>query len=254
MDKYLKQNQIEFSKQAEMILKSERFNDKKILEDMLNFCNLKGDEVVLDVACGPGIVSTAFAQNVKQVYSLDITDKMVEICNNLVINNINAVQGSAENLPFEDQKFDIVVNRLAIHHFHDPSKVLKEMKRVLKVDGMIIIADIFSSDDKEKAKLHNSLEYLRDPSHTKMLSLKEFEDLFEENNLEIIKSKTFEQDCDLEQWLKITNTEERNSAVECVINKLVEANFDAGIDLRKTENEKIEFTHSWVLYRLGVKK
>lgn len=50
----------------------------------------------------------------------------------------HAPQGDAENLPFDDQTFDIVACRFAMHQFPYPEDVLEEMMRVCKKDGKVV--------------------------------------------------------------------------------------------------------------------
>jgi ubiquinone/menaquinone biosynthesis C-methylase UbiE len=56
--------------------------------------------------------------------------------------------------------------------------VLREMKRVVKPTGRILVTDMYSSSDPKKANAFNSLEKLRDPSHVRALPLTELKDLF----------------------------------------------------------------------------
>ncbi len=247
----IKQNQKAFTKQAEYITKSKNFNDIRLRDELLKLVAVKPDEIVLDLACGPGILTEEIAKYAKHVTAVDATKKMIEICQAKNIENITAIQATAEKLPFADNSFDCIVNRLAIHHFFDPDKVLKEMKRVLKPNGKIIIADIHSSSNIADAELHNALEILRNPSHTKMLSLKEFEDLFADNNLKIMKHKLLKMQCELDKWLSVAESTEQSHALKCVIKNLINSGKNAGINLHWTKDAMIEFEHSWVIYKLG---
>src|SRR5262249_27174046 len=74
--------------------------------------------------------------------------------------------------------FDIVATRFSFHHFIEPGAVLKEMVRVCRPGGRIVVVDSCPSEDKEKAAAFNRLELLRDPSHTRALPLSEMKELF----------------------------------------------------------------------------
>jgi SAM-dependent methyltransferase len=52
---------------------------------------------------------------------------------------------SAENLPFEDSKFDVIIAKDSLHHFKDPYKALKEIERVLKSNGVFIVSEPYWS-------------------------------------------------------------------------------------------------------------
>jgi ubiquinone/menaquinone biosynthesis C-methylase UbiE len=49
--------------------------------------------------------------------------------------------GDSENIPWENEKFDLVVCNSSFHHYPNPKRVLKEIRRVLKKDGKLIIGD-----------------------------------------------------------------------------------------------------------------
>ena len=76
----------------------------------------------------------------------------------------------AEQLPFEDGSFDVVVNRLAAHHFDSIPKAVAEFARVTR--GSVVIEDHrYTDDETEEA------EKLRDPSHVRSLSAAEWREL-----------------------------------------------------------------------------
>ena len=68
------------------------------------------------------------------------------------INNIEFHRGDAAKLPFGDASFDLVVTRLAIHHFDKPATIVHEMARVCKPGGRVILVDITSVDDPVQVK------------------------------------------------------------------------------------------------------
>ncbi len=73
------------------------------------------------------------------------------------------VVSRAEDIPFADGSFDVVVCRVAAHHFDDVPKAVSEMARVSR-DRVIVVDNLFLDDDAEQA------ERLRDPSHVQQLS------------------------------------------------------------------------------------
>jgi len=105
-------------------------------------------------------------------------------------------------LPFPDHAFSVVVSRFAFHHFPDPLAVLREMARVVTRPGRIVVADVAASDDPRKADALNAMERLRDPSHTRALSLVELRGLFAQAGLPAPRETYYDVRADLEGLLK----------------------------------------------------
>lgn len=78
------------------------------------------------------------------------------------------MRGDAGSLPFLDASFDVIVSRLAIHHLEEPQVAIAELRRCLRPRGRLAIADLVGEHDEQ-----DRLERLRDPSHTRMLTVDE---------------------------------------------------------------------------------
>lgn len=114
--------------------------------------------------------------------------------------------GDATALPFLDESFDVVVSRFALHHVEDPVAVIAEMTRCLRPGGRIALADMVSAEDHILATAQNRLERLRDPSHTRMLSVAELEQALAAVGLSAITVNAREIDRPLEPWLEQAQT------------------------------------------------
>lgn len=103
---------------------------------------------VLDMGCGAGHASFVAAQQVKQVVAYDLSSQMLEVVAKAAkdrgLENIATRQGYAESLPFEDNVFDVVISRYSAHHWHDVGRALREVNRVLKPGGVLIVMDVMS--------------------------------------------------------------------------------------------------------------
>jgi ubiquinone/menaquinone biosynthesis C-methylase UbiE len=96
----------------------------------------------LDVGCGAGYAMSR-AHNDKKCVVIGVDPNpgahgVGRFIKNLV-SDVNIHQGFAENLPFEDQKFDVVFSSHVLEHVKDEQLSLREMKRVLNDDGVLII-------------------------------------------------------------------------------------------------------------------
>jgi ubiquinone/menaquinone biosynthesis C-methylase UbiE len=127
---------------------------------------------VLDVATGTGFTAVAFAPLVAEVIGLDVSTGMLqearERARSAGLANLTFETGAAESLPFPPDRFDIVVCRLAAHHFLSVPKFAAEAYRVLRPGGRLLISDTAEPDDAPEVDAwHNHLEVLRDPSHVR---------------------------------------------------------------------------------------
>ncbi len=114
--------------------------DKEVNEFFLSNCS-KGDKV-LDIGCGHGIVSIFLAQNGMNVTSIDISEKLLnELKKNIEGKNLSVEvkKGDAYNIETPADFFDVVVARMFLPHFPDWPKVLKEMVRVTKRGGKLLV-------------------------------------------------------------------------------------------------------------------
>ena len=102
---------------------------------------VKGKKI-LDLGCGTGIYARILKKRGAKVQGIDISPKMIEIARQ----NVKGVDfriGSVYNLPYKSGTFDIVLASLVVHYFGNLNKALKEIRRVLKKNGVFI----FSSDN-----------------------------------------------------------------------------------------------------------
>jgi ubiquinone/menaquinone biosynthesis C-methylase UbiE/8-oxo-dGTP pyrophosphatase MutT (NUDIX family) len=162
-------------------------------------------DTVLDVACGPGVLTCAFGQVAHQVTGIDLTPAMIEQAKNLQqskrLANLTWHIGDVLPLPFSDATFSLVFTRYSFHHFLDPKTVLAEMIRVCSSGGRVAVVDVFTSS-KEQAEAFNGMEKLRDPSHVRALSLEELTNLFQEAGLHSVRRHFYKHEFGLEPVLK----------------------------------------------------
>lgn len=99
---------------------------------------------ILDLGCGNGIASYAFASLGHHVTAADpdpsddVGLAAAERLSSLVPGRIETCRSGAESLPFEDATFDVVYERQALHHFQDLRAGLAECARVLKPGGLLL--------------------------------------------------------------------------------------------------------------------
>jgi len=205
---------------------------------------------VLDVACGPGILSAAIAKSAREVVAFDLTPQMLkkaaQRCVEAGLGNVAFREGNATDLPFANHTFDAAVTRLSVHHFDRPSRVIEQIFRVLRPGGRFVLADVISSEVPAESELQNAIEILRDPSHVRMLPGSELTSLVMQAGFTIESRTTWDKPREFEEWMGIVNDASRVPPLRAVVRALANAGASAGMGLA-VDGEKIRFFHRWNL-------
>ncbi len=240
----------EFARQAEPMAASAAFRSEDVLGRILRAAGPAPLGRVLDLACGPGIVAEALAPFAGLLEGVDATPRMVELAAARLraAGQRNAAfrVGAAERLPYPHSAFDLVVTRLSVHHFPDPSAVLTEVRRVLRPGGRLVAADVVSSEDRDEALLHNALERLRDPTHERMLPASELRRAILAGGFEVAAEDTWRQSRGFGEWAGIVADPARTGPLRVVLGALARAGVTAGICLREDGGD-VRFEHTWLL-------
>lgn len=131
-------------------------------------------KVVLDIASGEGYGSNLLAQSAAKVIGVDISELDIQraiLKYNKTI-NLEFLVGSATVIPVQDASVDVVVSFETIEHIIDHDQFLKEIKRVLKKGGLLIMSTPDKAEYSDKTGFHNSF-------HLKELYTKDFEILID---------------------------------------------------------------------------
>ncbi|WP_224338132.1 class I SAM-dependent methyltransferase [Haloprofundus halobius] len=200
----------EFTKQATAYAANASLTDPEKVDRLIRATNASSDARVLEVATGPGHIALGFADVCDEVVGIDLTEAPLVIAEETRqkrgVTNVHFQKGDAEMLPFDDNTFDIVVCRLAFHHFENPSRVLQQMARVCRPNGTVGVADLIVSEYSKRGNYQNRFEQLRDPSHVRALSMSSLIELFTENGLEVHNVETGVLVPEVEQWLSNAQT------------------------------------------------
>lgn len=240
----------EFSKQASKFgEKGLTLSSQDLLDWAVSLLPLEKGFRVLDVAAGTGHLSRAIAPYVKEIIAIDITREMLRYIHEETTKanpeHISIEEGSAEHLPHETDCFDLVVSRLAIHHFEKPVIQLREMVRVCRPNHSIGIIDLLAPDDEGIAKAYNSLERLRDPSHSMALSKTQMNKLLAETGIAVEKIVTRDVEVNFQRWAQMTDI--RPESIEVLQEELMkDIRGDSKTGMRPfMENGQIKFLQVW---------
>src|SRR5258706_14338816 len=101
--------------------------------------------------------------------------------------------------------FDLAYSRFALHHVEDPTSILAETCRVVRSGGRVAMMDLVSPDPA-LADRFNDYERRRDPSHTRALTVEEFDRAFASSGLEIVHRAQAEPALPVDRWLAQAST------------------------------------------------
>lgn len=195
--------QDQFTRQAEPFVERHGRGRDALLDAMAACGAFRAEDTLLDVACGPGIVSCYFTQLVRHVTGLDVVPAMLDRARRLQaergVPNVTWELGSSTDLPFTAASFEGAVTRFSFHHFLEPAAALREMKRVAKPGGTIVVCDV--APDPETQESFNHWEKLRDPSHVRALTAAEMEALGDAAGLSLHAKQMRTLEMDLENLL-----------------------------------------------------
>jgi SAM-dependent methyltransferase len=167
------QVQAQFGQSAQDYVTSAGHAGGEDLERLVTWGRRLNAPRVLDVATGGGHTALAFAGFTPAVVATDLTLPMLEAARGFIggrgAANVRFLASDVEALPFRDASFGVVTCRIAAHHFPAILPALKEIARVLKPGGSLLLQDILGHDDRELAGFIVDVEKRRDPSHVRAL-------------------------------------------------------------------------------------
>jgi ubiquinone/menaquinone biosynthesis C-methylase UbiE len=176
------------------------------LELVVEFAAPTGTERALDIGTGAGHTALALAPRVSDVVLTDPVDAMLAAARRLFqtagLWNAQFVRAGAEQLPFPKASFDIVTTRLAAHHFDDVALAMREVARVLRPGGIFIFIDTTAPEEPESAAYQDEVETLRDPTHRRIYTQREWIAFCEEAGLRTEKTEVVRKAHDFEPWLE----------------------------------------------------
>lgn len=143
------------------------------------------NKIVLDIACGEGYGSNIMSETAEFVYGVDIDKETIELATQKYKKqNLKYLSGDATKIPLEDNSVDIVISFETIEHHDQHEKMMEEIKRVLKPNGLMII----STPDK---LFYSDIPKFANKFHVKELYKKDFYNLVNTyfSNVQMLRQK-----------------------------------------------------------------
>lgn len=161
-------------------IRIEHLNRYYFVINQVNLSNL----VILDIASGEGYGSDLLARHANHVYGVDISSEAIEHSKKKYSrSNLEFVEGNATSIPLNSSTIDVVVSFETIEHHNEHTTMIKEIKRVLKPNGILFI----SSPDK---LYYSDNRNYQNEFHVKELYSHEFKALL---NREFMNTKFYSQ-------------------------------------------------------------
>ena len=120
---------------------------KKDYPDILAEIEKEDFTDLLDCGCGTAPMLTLLKDKYpnKNYTGIDLTPRMIEVAKSKDMDNVTLVVGDCENLPFEDDSFDVIICSHSFHHYPNPQNFFNSVFRVLRPNGRLILRDSTSN-------------------------------------------------------------------------------------------------------------
>lgn len=164
--------------------------DEIIFDEILKVNN-KSDAKILDIGCGMGHTSILLSRISHRLIGIDVSFEGVRVAKEKV--KCDFMVSDSTRLPFKNEYFDIIVMKDILEHVENDSQAIKEVYRVLKMDGLLILYVPYSLDDaitfESIVKKISGYSIDDNIGHLRRYDIIILKDLL--NNFEIIKSFYF---------------------------------------------------------------
>ncbi len=188
------------------------------------------ESVGLDVACGPGTFTRAFAARMRFISAVDLTPAMlseaVQAATRAKLANAAFACADAYSLPIAGSAVGLAACAYAFHHFTDPGLVVGELARVVRSRGRLALVDLIVPEGAQ-AELTNRIERARDPSHASTLTGAELKRLLEAGGFGVLAAETSERRREFNDWM-LTVAAPPGSDVYNQTRRLMESTGEAG--------------------------
>ena len=172
-----------WSDRAQAYRESETHRTGADLDLLVEWCEPAEGVKALDVATGGGHVARRLREAGCKVVTLDPSPGMQA-----------DVLAPAEHIPFDDGAFDVVVTRIAPHHFEDIRAAVAELERVS--NRLVVVEDTLYSSER-----HEQAEKLRDPTHVRNYTEQEWRAYLEDTGARVEVVEAIRHPIELEPWL-----------------------------------------------------
>jgi len=223
---------------------------------LIESLDLKGDEIGLDVGCGPGELTRTLAQRLDtgKVIGLDISANMVELAAEKTekrgINNVEFVNANYKERDYKD-KFDVCVSSYLFHWLEDPRVFLRWVRRALQDQGKLGVISPSPEWYREVQKAYHHVLDKYDVDKREIIGKKVYQqkdiEKFFENEGFLIRSFnefSFKEDTSIETCLRRINAKSGQSYFRDIPENLKEEARESFMEELKNHTKKLVTTES----------
>lgn len=236
-----------YNRVARNNLERKRQDDLARIRHMLNFAKLPTEQRILDIGTGIGLLPLVLAEDgAKQVVAVDISPEMLELAEFLRLSRASDAAtrvtfrlAPGHALPFHEDTFDVVTCRLVLNHVRRPERVIREIVRVLRPGGVLVLAELLGVDNPVKRATQNAIEERRNAAHVAARGVEQYNKLLTDAGLQVENKEVVSFDRELEEWLAIYHADKADAAV---VREMIEAGLEtdaAGMNAKRQGNSLV---------------
>ena len=172
-------------------------HDQELISTIFKQANIKGDEVVLDIATGTGLVAREFKGKVKEIIGLDISPDMTEQAkqnvDRLIINSVETP------IPLEKGSVDVVICRQGLQ-FVNLDMALPQIADVLKPQGRVVFTHLAAYNVNDRADSFK-IQALRNPARVNFFAPGDLESSLERNGYKVLDVLHYRSRESVSKWI-----------------------------------------------------
>ncbi|MEO0647179.1 MAG: class I SAM-dependent methyltransferase [Cyanobacteria bacterium J06650_10] len=164
------------------------------VQETMHRLSLKSHERILDLGCGTGTLIQRLLHLAPEIetFGLDPSTEMLNIARQKLPKSVELRLGSADNIPFPNESFDLVISTNAFHYFRNPSQAIQEAQRVLKPNGRVVITDW--CDDYLTCRICDIFLRLFERAHFRTYGMSECQKMLQDEGLARVSIEKYKID------------------------------------------------------------